>query len=100
MDKSEFYGWGCAKMLTAFLRYPFLVVISRFHGVIFSFPLLWMFDALSQEKLLALALQILYTICFKALSEIPKSLDICVLLFPLVSKSFTACCLNSLVYVG
>jgi len=32
-----------------------------------------------------------------ALSEIPRSLAICILLFPLVSKSFTVCCLNSFV---
>lgn len=32
IDKLEFYGWGCAKMLTAFLIYPFLAVIFLSHA--------------------------------------------------------------------
>src|SRR6266567_2116063 len=80
-----------------FLRYPFLAAIFHFHALIASFPLLLLFDVPSLERLLALALQILCTIYGNVLSEIPRSAAICVLLFPLVLKSVTACCLNSLV---
>jgi len=55
------------------------------------------FDGPSLERLLPHALQTLCTKNSSALSEIPRSLAICVLVFPLVSNRFAACGLNSFV---
>jgi hypothetical protein len=97
MNKLEFYGWGCAKMLIAFFKISLSCLrmsFSRFNLLFSSSRGVWWplpgkaFSPYSPNYLHHL---------LKALSEIPRSLAICVLLFPLASKSVTACCLNSLV---
>jgi hypothetical protein len=65
MNKLELYGRGCAKMLTAFLIYPFLAAILQPHVLASCFPLLPPFDDPFQEKLLTPALRIIYTIYVK-----------------------------------
>jgi hypothetical protein len=62
MEKPECYGWGCAKMLTAFLSYPSLAVIFHFHALVSRFPLLQLFEDLFLETLLVPVIQIICTI--------------------------------------
>src|SRR6266700_7304302 len=72
-----------------FLSYPFLAAIFHFHASISYFPLLLLFDGPSQEKLCPCSSNSLHHL-LSALSEIPRSLAICDVLFPLVLKSSTA----------
>jgi hypothetical protein len=62
LTKSKLYEWGCAKMLTAFLRYPSLDAISHFLALLVYFPLLSICDVLFLEMLLLVVHQTLCTI--------------------------------------
>src|SRR6266567_5433785 len=62
MNKLEFYGWGCAKMLTAFFKISLSCRRISFSRFTFLSSSSIVFDALSQEMLLALAPQVLCTI--------------------------------------
>ena len=97
MNKVESYRRGRTKMLTAFFNISLScrnISISRFSFLFSSSMVVWW--PLPGNASSPCSPNSLHHL-LKALSEIPRSLAICVLLFPLVSNNWTACCLNSFV---
>ena len=88
INELKFYSWGCAKMLTAFFKISLScrnISFSRFKDLISSSSVVWCpFPGKASFPCSSSSLHHL----LKALSEMPRSLAICVLLFPLVRKKY------------